>query len=116
MNPAFAAAYNARDLVRLASLYEPNAKLVTRSGEVTEGESAIQEVLHRLLSLAGRMEARTTHCIVQGDLALVSADWSLTDATAPSGERFSIGARSAEVMRQQPNGSWRLLIDNPFAA
>ena len=115
MNPVFAAAYNARDLQRMLALYEPNAKLVQRSGEVAEGLGAIREALQRLLSFNGKVEAHTKYCIVQDGLALVGADWKLTDATKPDGEPFAVSARSAELIRQQPDGSWRLSIDNPFA-
>jgi ketosteroid isomerase-like protein len=115
LNPAFAAACNKQDLEGLLSLYEPTAKLVLRSGEVVNGHTGIERSLRRLISIGGVVEAETTFCLVHGDTALVNADWSITGGTTPEGQLFSIRCRSAEVICQQPDGSWKLRIDNPFA-
>lgn len=50
--------------------------------------------------------------LVAGDVALVQNDWSMT-GTAPDGSTVTQGGRSADVVRLQADGNWRVLIDRP---
>jgi ketosteroid isomerase-like protein len=46
-------------------------------------------------------------------LALTQARWSLVGSDA--GERVEMSGRGAIVSRRQPDGSWRILLDNPLS-
>jgi len=50
-----------------------------------------------------------------GGIALTHSDWTLT-GTAPDGSTVNMGGKSADVMRRQPDGTWLLIIDNPFGS
>ena len=46
------------------------------------------------------------------DLALVIGVWSFTGTR--DGEAVRLSARNADVLRRQPDGTWRFVIDNPW--
>jgi len=49
------------------------------------------------------------------DLALSFADWSLTGA-GPDGEAVEMSGQTSDVLRRQPDGTWRFVIDNPLGS
>ena len=111
INAAFAAGYNSRDVEALAALYEHDAVVTNPDGSIAAGMDAIRVHLGHLVELGGSMTSRNRYAIPKGDLALVGADWTIefTDG------RERIAGRSAEVVRQQSDGSWRYVLDHPGA-
>lgn len=110
--------FRARDLDGLLALYEPDAALAARPGEVAVGSAAIREALTGFLLLTStlrefRIEAGTP--IQAGDVALLHSRWSLA-ATGPDGRPLELGGMTADVLRRQADGTWRLLVDNPWGA
>jgi ketosteroid isomerase-like protein len=51
--------------------------------------------------------------VTAGDTARVINNWALTGTDA-AGERVTMGARSADVVRLRQDGSWGILIDDPW--
>jgi ketosteroid isomerase-like protein len=115
LNAIFARACNSQNIATLLSLYEPDCKMVTRSGEVLVGHEAIEASLRRLVGLGGTVASKTVFCLVQGDIALMNSDWSLTDGRSQDGSPINFSARSAEVWCRQTDGSWKLRLDHPYA-
>jgi len=114
MHPAFAAAFNARDLDALLALYEEGAALTPQPGVVVTGHAAIREALGGFLGLNGPIAMTTKTIIPAGDLALLHAAWTL-DGTGPDGTPVALAARSSEVIRRQADGTWRYILDNPYS-
>jgi uncharacterized protein (TIGR02246 family) len=110
----FEQAFNAGDLEGLMALYEPEATLVPQPGAVAEGSPAIRESLRWFLDRKGRITLDTKLVLRVGNLAYLSNRWSLTGGTMPDGSPAELGATTAEVVRQQPDGTWRLVIDNAW--
>lgn len=113
MNGAFAAARNAGNLDEMLSLYEADAQLlVDASGTALSGKAAIATELQMLIDLPGTMVSNNTFCVEHGDLALLRADFTLTD------EKGAIvySGFTAEIIRKQPDGSWRYVIDHAGAS
>ena len=113
MNAAFAGALNSGDVELLLALYEPDAVLVPFPGERAVGKAAIREALAGLLALNGRMTSQNNYCLRVGELALLQGQWRLT-CTGEDGQTVEQTARSAEIVRQQADGSWLYVIDHPF--
>ena len=114
MHPAFTAAFNARDLDALLMLYEEGAVLTPQPGVAVSGPAAIREALGGFLSLNGPIAMTTKTIIPTGDLALLHAEWTL-NGTGPDSTPIALAARSSEVIRRQPDGTWRYIIDNPYS-
>ena len=111
----FAEHVNAGDLEALLGLYEPGCSMVQRDGGVARGHAEIRAVLGRLLSRQARMSTEIVKVIGAGDdLALVYNDWHMS-AKAADGRPIEAAGKAIEVVRRQPDGSWRFVLDDPFA-
>jgi uncharacterized protein (TIGR02246 family) len=111
----FRQACNSGDLEALLALYEPQAIIRERTGELTIGSDAIREHLFKLLAMQPAMEILASKTVVAGELAQSSSHWRC-DATAPDGTALQLEYRGSELARRQPDGSWRIVIDNPWGA
>lgn len=109
----FQDAVNAGDLNGLISLYDREAVFIPAPGQEARGSDAIQEAWSGLLSLGGRFELTTKSRHQVEDISLEMCDWKL-QGTGPDGNPMALSGAAAVVHRRQLDGSWRLLIDNPF--
>ena len=109
MSPALAAAFNARDLDAMAALYDEDGVLIDETGAEHRGVEAIKEALKDMLSAGGVMTSTPRLVVIVGDIALSGADWRLE----PRDGGEPLEGRSLEVLRRQPDGSWRYVIDCP---
>ena len=106
---------NRGDLEAAVDLYEPTAVLVQDpSGQTINGHEAIREFIRGGLAAGLRM-TRETHVLQNGDLALTGGRWKLTGTDA-DGKPVAYSGNSTEVVRRQPDGTWRFAIDNPWGA
>ena len=103
----FEARFGAGDLDGLMELYEHDAVFTNARGAHI-GTEAIREVLAGYLSTVASITMNESVAFEAGDLALVHWSWTMD---FPDG-RQAEGA-TAEVLRRQPDGSWKFLIDNP---
>jgi uncharacterized protein (TIGR02246 family) len=110
----FEQAFNAGDIDALIALYEPDATLIPQPGAVAEGTAAIRDALRWFLDRGGRITLDTKLVLRVGDLAYLANRWSLTGGTMPDGTPAELGATTAEVARQQPDGTWLYVIDNAW--
>jgi uncharacterized protein (TIGR02246 family) len=112
----FQKAFNAGDLQGLMALYEPDAILIPQPGaEPVRGTQAIRSALEGFLALKGKVELDTKHVVQHGDIALLRSAWRVK-GTGPDGKPVEMSHGSAEVVRRQPDGSWRCIIDHPFGS
>jgi ketosteroid isomerase-like protein len=58
----------------------------------------------RLLRL-GKIEA--------GDIVVLISDWQMT-GTSPDGSAVSDSGRTYDIVRRQPDDTWRVVVDNPW--
>jgi uncharacterized protein (TIGR02246 family) len=106
---------NAGDLEALLALYEPGCSLVRRDGGVARGHGEIRAVLERLLAMQARMRTEIVKVVHSGeDLAMVCNDWHMS-AKRPDGEAVEASGKAIEVVRRQADGTWRFILDDPFA-
>ncbi len=102
----FERAFNIGDVEAILALYEPGAVLVSGGKPVT-GHNGIRDALNVFLSSGAQMKLDTRAIIESGEgLAVLHGAWSLGPPSATQG-------LSTEVVRRQPDGSWRFVIDNP---
>ncbi|MDO8433372.1 MAG: SgcJ/EcaC family oxidoreductase [Candidatus Binatus sp.] len=113
----FGAYANTRDLDQLIALYEPQASLVNEDGIAVQGTAAIRETLQGLF--AALSESKVTMNVVRvvpagDDLAVLYNDWSMLGKST-DGSPVSIKHHALEVVRRQPDGAWRFVLDDPYA-
>jgi ketosteroid isomerase-like protein len=97
----------------LMSLYEPGAAFATEPGKLAHGLGGVCEALDGFVAMQGKLELDVKRILEVDDLALVVGEWSFT-GTGPDGNPVTLAARNADVLRRQPDGTWRFVIDNPW--
>jgi ketosteroid isomerase-like protein len=102
----------AGDLDGLVSLYEPEATFAAQPGASVTGLLAIREVLSRFVAVRRTFEIEIGRALQSGDLALMVSSWKLRGEQR--GSPYETNGRTADVMRRQPDGSWRFVIDSPY--
>jgi len=104
--PTFQRLARAKDIDGLLDLYEPSASIVASPGRTVAGTDAIRATLAALLG-AGEDPTLTERYIYDtGDgLALASCAWSVGP----------LAGTTAEILRRQSDGTWKYVLDNPFA-
>jgi uncharacterized protein (TIGR02246 family) len=104
---------NTGNLEALIPLYENQAAFAAQPGSLAHGLEGIRQGLAGFIALKGRLDLHVTRVLEAGGLALVIGEWSFT-GTSPDGQPVKLAAQNADVLRRQPDGSWRFVIDNPW--
>jgi uncharacterized protein (TIGR02246 family) len=104
---------NAGNLDGLMPLYEGDAAFAAQPGSLAHGAPGIRDALTGFISMNGTLDLDVTRVLEVDDLALVIGVWSF-DGTGPDGEPVRLEAKNADVLRRQPDGTWRFVIDNPW--
>jgi uncharacterized protein (TIGR02246 family) len=106
---------NAGDLDSLMTLYEADACFATQPGQLAKSLETIRQSLRGFTDINdGKFDLKVKRVLQASDLALVISEWSFT-GTGPDGNPVNIAAqKSTEVLRQQADGTWRFVIDNPW--
>ena len=103
---------NAGDLDKVMSLYEPNARFVAPSGETLIGRDRIRQVIAGLIQSNTKFQSRVLRVNAIDDLALLYTDFDGTTVDG-SGKTIELRSRAIEVLRRQPDGTWKLIIGDP---
>lgn len=111
----FANAFASGDLEAVISLYEPDAILVPQPGHVVRGHAAIREALRGFLAITRRFTLQFGNAFETSDIALLCSKWTLTGAD-PAGNSVELAGQTADVVRRQSDGTWLVVIDNPWGA
>lgn len=114
LHQMFQSAANAHDLDALLALYEPDPVVAEPDGGASAGTAAVTAHLRALLERKPQFDSVvTTKQFNTGEIALICSEWSAT-ATAPDGAAIEMGGRGTEVARRQSDGTWLMVIDNPW--
>jgi ketosteroid isomerase-like protein len=101
------------NLDSLMPLYETEAAFATRPGSLAHSAPGIRDALAGFISMNGTLDLEVTRVLEVDDLALVTGVWSF-DGTGPDGKPVRLESKNADVLRRQPDGTWRFVIDNPW--
>ena len=112
IHPAFADAMRSLDLERVVSVYEDQAVLLLQPGSILRGHAAIREGLGAFLVQKPELTLEESTVIDAGDVALLHSRWAIKIRNA-DGSETSFHVRPTQVARRQPDGTWRVAIDEP---
>ena len=105
-------AFRQKDIETVLSFYEEAAVVVSEPGKTMRGAASLRAFFEQAM-LAGATARQLKTWTVEADgVVLFISRWVL--ATAASGE--DAGERTfvaTTVFRKQPDGEWKILIDNP---
>jgi len=108
---ALAAAFNTGNVETVMKMYDVNGIIVPEPGKPVSGKQHFEEAIKGILSIKGKMEIKTVYCLQTGDLAVGRSEWNIKD-----GNEVKVSAKGIEVMKQQADGSWKIIIDHAFGA
>jgi uncharacterized protein (TIGR02246 family) len=111
----FAASLNRGDVDAAITLYDSGAAFARQPGEEVTGLEAIRDALQQFAALGPQLHGEITSVMTAGDVALVHNRWQL-EGTRPDGTPVEMRGHSADVLRRALDGSWRILIDDPWGA
>jgi ketosteroid isomerase-like protein len=106
-----AAAYNTGDVATVMKMYDATGIFEAAPGKPVSGKEKFEEAVNAILSIKGKMEIKTVYCFQAGDIAVGRSEWNITD-----GDEVKISAKGIEVMKQQADGTWIIVIDHAFGA
>ena len=113
MTDDFFAKFNAGDIEGVLAHYESDAAFVDEPGKVVHGTDAIRESLNNFFVMKPALTLVKSETILAGDIATNYGTWTMT-GTGPDGEPVSMEGVAIDVIRRQPDGSWKMVIDNPW--
>jgi ketosteroid isomerase-like protein len=104
------------DLEGALALYEPDAVFqAAPDAPALRGHDAIGRALEGFFALRGTLESEIVKVHETGGVALVANRWTLR-GTQPDGTPVELGGTSADVLRRREDGSWGILVDDPWGA
>ena len=104
-------AFNSGNVEAILRLYDVNGIIVAEPGKPLSGKAKFEEAIKGILSIKGKMEIKTVYCLQTGDVAVGRSEWSITD-----GAEVKVSAKGVEVMKQQTDGTWKIIVDHAFGA
>ncbi len=104
----------AGDIDGLLDLYEPAAAFQSQDGTIS-GHEAIRDAVKGLVALRPTISGEIQKVVEADGTALLINRWVL-DGTGPDGSAVQMRGLSADIMRRQADGSWRVLVDDPWGA
>lgn len=114
LNELFVEAMNAGDLDLALSCWDENTVFQTGPGtEPVTGAPKLRAALQAFIDTKPQLTIEELHRVEAGDVVLVALRWHLT-GTGPDGAPIEMGAVDSNVFCRQPDGTWRIRIDNPF--
>lgn len=106
-----AAAFNTGDVATVMNMYDVNGIIVPEPGKPVSGKEKFEEAIRAILSIKGKMEIKTVYCLQTGNIAVGRSEWNITD-----GKEVKVSAKGIEVMKQQTDGTWKIVVDHAFGA
>jgi uncharacterized protein (TIGR02246 family) len=110
------AAINGGDIEALVELYDDDATLIVPpQGVRAVGKHAIREAVRATFALKPEAQMEVLSKVEADGLALTQGWWRLV-GTAEDGGRVELSGRGAMVSRCRPDGTWKIVLDNPMTA
>lgn len=105
--------FNAKNVSSLIDMYETDACFQVQPGQDVKGLENIRQSLQGFINMNGTLQSNIKGVIQATNLALVNTEWSFS-GTGPDGKPLNIDGKATDVLRQQSDGTWRIVIDNPW--
>lgn len=104
--------FHAADIEGVMRSYESAAVITFEPGSPVEQPDVIRSLFESAFAASPRFTYGRHDVLVAGDLALHVAPWTMA-AKAPDGVAVTERGLSIAVLRRQPDGDWKIVIDNP---
>jgi ketosteroid isomerase-like protein len=86
---------------------------VSQAGQLAKSPESVRQSLRNFIDLKGKLNLKVKRVIQARDVALVTTEWSF-NGTTPDGNPVNMAAKADNVLRQQADGRWLVVINNPW--
>lgn len=108
-------AFQKGDIDAVMETYETRQSIAFEPGEAVSDSALSRQLFQQFHSLSPTFSYSGHEVIVEGDIAVHIAPWQMT-GTGPEGKTVTAEGLSVAVLRRQPDGSWKMVIDNPHGS
>ena len=105
--------FNTGDIDGVLAHYESNAISIDKSGNTITGEKNLRNAFEDFFAMKAHLTLATVKTVVAGDIGCNYSKWKIT-GKHPNGEILRIEGAAVDVVRRQADGSWKIVIDNPW--
>ncbi|HUG82051.1 MAG TPA: DUF4440 domain-containing protein [Bryobacterales bacterium] len=109
---SFLKAFNSGNIDAILSHYAPGGVFVNQDGTTVQGKK-FRETLAEFLAMKPQLQVNKAATITAGDTATNMGKWTLK-GTGPDGSEVVMEGSGFDVMQRQSDGSWKMVIDNPW--
>ncbi len=106
-------AFQRNDIAGVMASYESEATVVFEPDAPISDAAQLEQMFSGMAAVNPEFDYSSGHeVIVNGAIAMHIAPWSMTGMT-PDGQAIAQSGLSVAILRRQPDGSWKMVIDNP---
>ncbi len=105
--------FNRGNISFLMRLYEKDACFAYTPGQTVNNLESIRQAFQSLIYMGAKLEAKTKRVLGASDLALIITEWSI-NGNEPDGKPINLTGRGTVVLRRQSDGTWLIVIENPW--
>jgi ketosteroid isomerase-like protein len=106
-------AFHQGDIDGIMRTYEPGAVVIGQPGAPISGTPALRAMFAGFVAAKARFTFLGHEVIQAEDIALHLTPWRMA-GVAPDGTAVAASGLSVAVLRRQPDGTWLMVIDDPF--
>jgi ketosteroid isomerase-like protein len=88
--------------------------MIEKPDRVARGNNEIRAALRSLIESRVTLSIQVSQVIQANNIAFVVSAWSVSASGGEAASAELARGAGTDVMRCQPDGSWRFLIDNPY--
>ncbi|MEL7528943.1 MAG: nuclear transport factor 2 family protein [Pseudomonadota bacterium] len=107
--------FEAGDLDTVMQTYEADQTIMFEPGKPVSDAKGARLAFERFLAVSPKFSYSGHEVIVEGDIAVHIAPWQMTGKD-PAGQPVEAAGLSIAVLRRQPDGAWKMVIDNPHGS
>ncbi len=98
-----------------AAYFEDDGVLVVQPGSPAVGRNAVKQGLIAMSKVFPVFNISERTVVQSGTIALHHSRWS-AQSVGEKGEPVEVGGVTSDVLRQQADGGWKVVVDNPWGA
>lgn len=104
--------FQTNDIPGVMASYESKATVLFEPGMPISDAAQLEQMFTGMAAVNPHFDYAGHEVIVNGDIAVHIAPWAMTGQT-PDGQELAQSGLSVAVLRRQPDGGWKMVIDNP---
>ncbi|WP_150523758.1 YybH family protein [Roseibium sediminis] len=108
-------AFHSGNIDDVMDTYETSQSIAFEPGQAVSDAKLARQMFQDFSSMQPQFTYSGHEVIVEGDLAIHIAPWTMSGRD-PDNNEIEMSGLSVAVLRRQQDGSWKIVIDNPYGS